>query len=643
MTWTPPSAARRRYTGVYQAPSIEDAARAGIDPEKLELLRDPRIALPMFGAVVDQASGVVRAYDPTAICPELQLSVLDFIGDTPKTADGMNMWWFELGPRQSGKSVTTALAADNHAGRVPGQTVVTIADIKERADDLFRKTTISYDRMVDMWPQYAPVSSAHQETRKRTYPDINSIYYTMSTQQGNVGIGRSPDFVHLSEAPFHKDLGDFLFKFLPAIRNRAEAIMVSETTPAPMTEPSAEAARELAELAMTGESRWRFHFTPYYASLLNERAWPQGERLTDYETNLLLRYGPKGNQRVSGRGLLTHLTLENLAFRRETIKEDPVIRRYPELFDVFYPLDPLTCWSRLGGGVIPSHALERHQARLLVPWNPGETLAVYRDPRPGATYVVGVDPAGYGDDHASFQILEVWGDTLIQCVEYSSPNVTPTEFADLVAEYATKYNGALIGVERNGVGIAVIERLKTLRAEGKRLNLYYKNMGADQPAGIWSSKASNDEALAVLIDELLDRLVLYSQNLVGQLGSYRNDKSVEDSEKFKLLNPGKLGQGRRGKHHWDRVSALGFACIMAREVPARSRPAHVDIDRKEFDPDAAAGAKRETWTVADQRAYRKLLEAEARKDALAKKRAAARTNRRNPKKLEKPQRTGRRR
>jgi len=455
---------------------------------------------------------------------------------------------------------------------------------------------------------------------------------------GSVGIGRSPDFVHLSEAPFHNDLADFLFKFLPSIRNRAEAIMVSETTPAPMSEPSAAAAQELAELAMTGESRWRFHFTPYYASRLNERKWKPGEQLTDYEIDLLNRYGPKGSQAISGSGLVTHLTLENLAFRRETLKEDPVIRRFPELFDVFYPLDPLTCWTRSGGGVVPSHALEKHQRGILVPWTPGQTLAIYREPRVGARYVIGVDPAGYGSDHASFIVLEVWNDKLIQCAEYSCPHITPTEFANQVADIAEKYNGALVGVERNGVGIAVVERLKTLRAEGRRFNLYYKTMGVGQPAGIYSSKASNEEALAILIDELLDRLVLYSQNLVAQLGSYRNDKAVEDSEKFKLLNPGKLGQGRREKHHWDRVSALGFACMMARVTPQSARPAHVDVDLGAFDPEKATKKKLTEWTVADMKAYRKLLDREERRNEAAKRRGAKHGERRKQKSLRMPMR-----
>ena len=78
-----------------------------------------------------------------------------------------------------------------------------------------------------------------------------------------------------------------------------------------------------------------------------------------------------------------------------------------------------------------------------------------------------------------------------------------------------------------------------------------------------------------MIDALMDRLVLKDMETVEQLRSYRRDKELEeakDSEKFKLLKPGKLGRGRRSKHHWDRISALLWACLIARDAPVRLKP-----------------------------------------------------------------------
>ena len=78
--------------------------------------------------------------------------------------------------------------------------------------------------------------------------------------------------------------------------------------------------------------------------------------------------------------------------------------------------------------------------------------------------------------------------------------------------------------------------------------------------------------MAAMIDALMDRLVLKDAETVEQLRSYRRDKELEDSEKFKLLKPGKVGRGRRSKHHWDRISALLWACLIAREAPSRYKP-----------------------------------------------------------------------
>ena len=68
----------------------------------------------------------------------------------------------------------------------------------------------------------------------------------------------------------------------------------------------------------------------------------------------------------------------------------------------------------------------------------------------------------------------------------------------------------------------------------------------------------------------MDYLVLHDEDTVGQLGSYREDKSTERSAASELL--GAHGRGRRrDRHHWDKVSALQLSCAMARHAPRRFR------------------------------------------------------------------------
>ena len=74
--------------------------------------------------------------------------------------------------------------------------------------------------------------------------------------------------------------------------------------------------------------------------------------------------------------------------------------------------------------------------------------------------------------------------------------------------------------------------------------------------------------LSYLQDALRDELVLHDEDTVGQLGSYREDKTVERSAASEILHSGKPNR-RRERHHWDKISALQIACLAARFAPRR--------------------------------------------------------------------------
>tara|TARA_Y100000310_G_C20515596_1_gene731027 strand:- start:84 stop:1043 length:960 start_codon:yes stop_codon:yes gene_type:complete len=271
------------------------------------------------------------------------------------------------------------------------------------------------------------------------------------------------------------------------------------------------------------------------------------------------------------------------------MEEDKLIRRYPELFFVFYPVNSITCWQQPGGGAIPAHVLEKHLESDLAPWNPPDNMYMeYSEPHPDAVYVIGVDPAGFGSgDQASFQVLEIWADEWKQVATFSSSEPNPPEVARYILEASKKYNNAEVVVENNGVGAGILSVLElasdyngVILVDTKKTerryhlkNLYYHRRGSARATpGIPASQRTNSEAMAAMIDALMDKLTLKDAETVEQLRSYRRDKELEDSEKFKLLKPGKLGRGRRSKHHWDRISALLWACLVARDAPVRYKP-----------------------------------------------------------------------
>lgn len=101
-----------------------------------------------------------------------------------------------------------------------------------------------------------------------------------------------------------------------------------------------------------------------------------------------------------------------------------------------------------------------------------EGTQVYVQPVPGKHYIVGVDSAtGRGFDNCGLHVFEV--QTMEQCAEYNG-KLKPAEFAALIVSMGLEYNKALVVVENNAVGLAVMEHLKTANYP----NLFYSIKGA---------------------------------------------------------------------------------------------------------------------------------------------------------------------
>lgn len=596
-------------------------------------LLDPGFMLEATGTVVDQSTGRVIDYDMDAVCPHMQRTIASYVGHTPKTEDGYNKWLVVLGPRQSTKSTTTSLAAYFHVAYHPGSYAAIITDTKDRSKDLFRAILNCHDNMPE---EYKSPTIKSRELNQLTFAHNGKIR-TLSSEQSNVGIGRAVDFTQFSEGPFMEDPGELWYGYYPAVTNRKEAALLWESTPAPMTRPGAQWYQDLCNEAKMGQGRFIFSFTPYYASKLNERRWNKDWTLDKEELRLIERFGPKRGEPISNPGEWRYLTLENLAFRRAVLRDDPEVRRHPELFFVFYPVDPVTCWQQAGGAAIPAHALHRHLTSLVIPWDPTDGYQEYQDPKEDAIYVIGADPAGWmGGDQAAFQVLEVWGDEWIQVAEFSSNSVIPVDFARKICEVAERYNDAAVVVENNGVGAGTLAYLEQAnKPEGTVMrdhwgverryhvkNLYYHQRGIKAKPGIPASAKTNKEGLARLIDALMDTITLRSEILLGQLQTYGMDKEVEAGEKWGILNPGKTQKGRRERHHWDRVSALIWACFAATLAPQRFRPkSQEQIDREE---EEAQQKIKEGLTYNEQKALERIRDREARAHKRRKKKRGGR-------------------
>lgn len=510
--------------------------------EQLETLSDPAVSLRAFGTVEDQSEGGYVRYDPHRITVDLQQTIVGYASNPPVDDNGYTRWLVLLGYRQGGKSTTAAAAFYPKVAYRRGWDAVLIADNQDRADYLFDRVTLMHER----WEDSLKVDRRNVN-EVRTFTTEHSQYRVLSGHGQAVGIGQSVSSFVGSEIPAWRDAGAQFSLIYPSMLNRKHAMMVLESTPFPLSYPSAQWYMDKCKDAKDGKARDLYAFFPFWDGLLNRRPWHADDHLTNDELRLMERYGPLG------------MTEENIAFMRFCQEQDPEIRRDPELFFTFYPPDDLVCWKSAGRGVIPYSAVARHHLGIL--YEKEGDYQEFQPPRADACYLICVDPTGYGTrDHAAFHVLEVWADEWIQAATFGA-NLDPEAFVDILIEVGVRFNNARIAVERNGVGVATIALLKS---KG------WKNLHYDKSFKPGIYKSNNDEWNAVLIDGLLDKLTLYDKDTVWQVTGYKNDKQVELSPKQQLLG-GQLN-GRRARHHWDKVSALMVGCACAPYMPTRHKP-----------------------------------------------------------------------
>jgi hypothetical protein len=529
--------------------------------EQMKFLRSPGLALPRFAEVLDQETSTFVKYDPYRLTDTLQYQVLAYYDDPPRTDFGQTKWLTVLTARQMGKSLVAEYGAYCKTAYTPGMDHVCIADIDERAKYLHKRVHQMHTR----WPEEikSPTLRGNELLQLTFDPMIGGKMRVLSAETGAVGIGQSPDSFHASEAAFWSDFAGTMSMIYPSMMNRANCLAVFECTPW----LAGNDWHEHVVMAREERGRHTYLFRPFWDGVLNRRQWLDDWAPDQEELRLLNEYHPQG------------LRLSHLAFRRNVLDTDAELRRNPELFKVFYPFDDVTCWITGSNSAIPAHALEKHKHSGLLTSKEG--YYELRAPEPDGRYVIGVDPCGHASrDHAAFQVLQVTPEGWYQ-VAWFADHADPVVFTRKLQEIGLRYRRALVAVENNGVGQAVLALLR----DWEYPNIYYDTKGRP---GITTTGPSLDQMTAQLIDALMDELTLHDKRTIDQLMTYKHDKRIEENVASELVR-GNPSKRRRERHHWDSVSALMFAVVAARvsprgrrapkELPAGDSPIHSGLYR----------------------------------------------------------------
>ena len=231
-------------------------------------------------------------------------------------------------------------------------------------------------------------------------------------------------------------------------------------------------------------------------------------------------------------------------------------RRYKELVVQEFPTTALEAFLASGRNVFKQIDLQKHQTMFPIDRKWADVL-IWETPLKGFKYVIGVDPAeGVGGDSAAVEVFNA--QTGEQVAEFASSSISPDRLAYMVIELGNWYNKALLVVESNNHGHAVLQIL------GRKYYNLYRRKTIDKISGQETDRLgwnSNGTTKPLLVDNLEEAVRMQSISL-------RSEELVKEMKVFVQTDvPGKMGYGAEGSAHDDRVIAAGLAVQGIRMMP----------------------------------------------------------------------------
>ncbi len=340
-----------------------------------------------------------------------------------------------LKARQLG--ITTYVAARYFVATItnPGTVVVQVAHDQRSAEEIFRMVHRFQENLPETLRQGALVTS-RCNVGQLVFPLLDSQYCVASAADANAGRGLTITHLHCSEIGRWGHTGlEALVSLRAAVRPEGEIALEST--------PNGAGGIFYEEWQRADETGYARHFLPWWLERAYQRNVGIGDP-TEEERALMEQCGLDEGQiayrreiRANFRGLAAQEYAEDA--------ESCFLASGDCVFDVDKIQEKLRgCDSNNDGG-----AFESRDGGRLLGWWPSAA---------GRQYIIGVDPAGGGSigDFACAQVID--RNDGRQCAELHG-HFTPAELAARVAELGHEYGDALIAVERNNHGHAVLAHL----------------------------------------------------------------------------------------------------------------------------------------------------------------------------------------
>lgn len=203
-------------------------------------------------------------------------------------------------------------------------------------------------------------------------------------------------------------------------------------------------------------------------------------------------------------------------------------------------------------------------------WQQEGALWIWKEPKDGHEYIIGVDAAeGVGDDGDNSCIEVIDQSTLEQVAEFYSNLVPPYIFAQIINEMAIFYNHALVVVENNGPGGAILSNLQN---ELFYDNLFFENNKSklNRP-GIRMNVTNRPVFLEALQHRLMNGTIrVNSRRFVKELNTFNYNAQTQKAE------------AQKGKHD-DAIISMCLA-LFVRDSVMREVPMGADVPKELASP-----------------------------------------------------------
>lgn len=372
---------------------------------------------------------------------------------------GLPLKFLTLKYRRGGITTCHQAEAYELTSQVPNTQAVTLAHTQAATQQIFRIARLMHER-----DPKAPRLKGVGNAQRLEFDDLNSQFFIGTAGSSGFGRGDTLQLVHGSEVSkwatgprAHERVRDLV----AGLTEAASHGEVTLETTANGSEWFAATYRE----ARAKSNDWTPLFLPWFTDDDNvQRVGTFSEdevreTLTDEELDLVARHG---------------LSMGQVAWRRNKIKALGV------LFKQEYPEDDESCFLTSGLLWFDSGRVGDLFATVeenVVTELPGGYVCRFRAPEPGAEYVAGGDTSegimnavGEGGDANGIGIIR--RDTGEQ-VAWLHGWFSPKELAQHSAALCAEYNDALLAMERNNHGHAVIMALEEIGYSAPQRQMYY--------------------------------------------------------------------------------------------------------------------------------------------------------------------------